>query len=275
MAVKRTHRRRSGAALSLIALSCLVAGCRGPRADAEPRPEQTTARSSAARPERQLPTAHPGGAPARSAPSEDAATRIQLAETTVHRLQFTADTGDYLDVVKVLRTVTGIPILVSPEARTVIADEALVLEIEIVAPLSVANLLDLMVSKSPALGWTVRNGVTMLTSKAHAGGEVVLRTHDVRALTLAGTEFLPPVIRDLPSGEPEAEGSRSGGEGDEKVSAIEPDNLLQVVKMSTEPDYWDTEGGGTIEYVDSGYLLVMATPAMQRAVARALSTMQP
>ena len=40
--------------------------------------------------------------------------------------------------------------------------------------------------------------------------------------------------------------------------------------MATKPDYWDAEGGGTIEYLDSGYLLVMATLEMQRAVDRAL-----
>ena len=52
---------------------------------------------------------------------------------------------------------------------------------------------------------------------------------------------------------------------------IEPDSLLQALKMATDMDYWDSETGGSLEYVDSGYLLVLATPKMHRAVDRALS----
>ena len=47
--------------------------------------------------------------------------------------EFTEETGDYVEVIKLVRTVTDIPMILTPEARTVIADESLVLEMKIVA----------------------------------------------------------------------------------------------------------------------------------------------
>ena len=187
-------------------------------------------------------------------------------------MAFDAETGDYLEVVKLLRTVTGLPIIVSPEARQIISDEALVLELELRAPIAVADLLDLMVSRSPDLAWTIRHDVVVLTSKALAGGDSVLMTHDIRDLVFPRTEFIPPVIAGIPTGE--ATAPRSGYEGDEKVAMIEPDRVVQMITMSTAADYWDTEGGGTIEFVESGYLLVNANAAMQREVARVLARLR-
>ena len=39
-------------------------------------------------------------------------------------MSFTAETGSYQEVLKLVRTISGIPIILSPEARQVIADDA-------------------------------------------------------------------------------------------------------------------------------------------------------
>ncbi len=203
------------------------------------------------------------------ADSDDQLVRAQLDRKTLNKIEFDEDTGDYTEVIKLVRTVTDIPVILTPEARTVIADENLVLEIKIVAPISARNFLDLMVSKSDSLAWNVKHGVVQIGTVATVADANVLATHDVRDLVFPRTEFLPPVIRGIPTGE-ETE-PLAGGEGDEKVAYVEPDNLQEVVKMSTDMEYWDAEGGGTMEYVDSGYLLVHATPAMQRSVTKVLN----
>ncbi len=209
-------------------------------------------------------------APATVEDADDAALREQVAAKTVSRLQFTAETGDYNEVVKNLRLITGVPILLTPEAKEVITAESLVLEIDVVAPLSLAHFLDLMVGKSANLAWTVRNGVVEITTKARAGGQNSLAFHDVRDLVFPRTSFLPPVIRDIPTGDTGA-GSRIGGEGDEKVAYIEADVLQQNIKAATGGEtYWDQEGGGTMEYLETGYLKVLANPDMQRRVDKFL-----
>ncbi len=205
---------------------------------------------------------------------DDAAVKEQVRTKTVASLSFTEETGDYEEVVRLLRTVTDVPIILTPEAKEVISDESLTLEITIVAPLAVSNFLDLMVSKSENLAWTVRNGVVEITSKLATGGQNSMVTHDVRDLVYPRTEFLPPVIRDIPSGDGGFGESapRLGGEGDEKVAYIEPDILQENIKSSTGGEtYWEAEGGGQMEYVDSGYLLVYANPEMQRRVEKLLN----
>jgi general secretion pathway protein D len=105
-----------------------------------------------------------------------------------------------------------------------------------------------------------------------AGGNNVVATHDVRDLVFARTEFLPPVIRDIPTGETLEGGPRTGGEGDEKVAYVEPDALQLSIKGATGGEkYWDAEGGGTMDYVDSGHLIVIANSEMQGRVERFLN----
>lgn len=205
---------------------------------------------------------------------DDQAVWEQVRTKTVGKLSFTEETGDYNAVRRLVQTITGIPIIITPEAKKVIEDESLTLKMELVAPITVANFLDMMVGKSENLAWTVRNGVVEITTKAKAGGDNVLVSHDVRDLVFPMTNFLPPRIRDIPSGDTSA-GSRIGGESDEKIAYVELDTLVANIKDATGGDtYWDAEGGGKIESVEGGYLLVTANPAMQKRVARFLDDMR-
>jgi len=211
--------------------------------------------------------------PGIAAISQNTAVRAMLQTTKIDHVSFSSKTGSFPEVVRLIRNATGLPILIAPAARKTMKDEGLSLDLDLRAPIAIADLLDLMTSRSDELGWTVRSGVVEITTPDQVQGEATMRTHDVRDLIFARTEFLPPVISGIPNGEVDA-GSRAGGEGDERVAAIEPDNLVQVVKSATIPDYWDTEGGGSIEFIDSGYLLVVATPEMQTEVAHVLDDMR-
>lgn len=198
---------------------------------------------------------------------DDRAVRDAVQEKKIGGLSFNNETGDYNEVKKLVQTITDIPIIITPEARNIISEESLVLEMEVTAPMSVGNFLDLMTARSPNLAWTIRNGVVEITTKALAGGTNSMFTHDIRDLVYPLTEFLPPRISEIPVGDSGTGVSRTGGESDEKIAYVEPDSLVNNIKDATDPTYWDTEGGGTMEYVDGGYLIVMANPAMQRRIA--------
>lgn len=243
----------------------LFAACQTPeptarRADPVPaRPVRTTAQSYLPRP-----------TPATPAQDPDRAMRRRLSTETVSGLTFTAEDGSFGEVAQRIRVVTGIPIIITPDARTTIEGEDITFEMNLTAPVSVANLLDLMVSKSDSLGWIVRNEVVEIGTKAEAGGANKLCMYDVRDLLFPRTEFLPPIIRGIPSGEEEGDQPRTGGEADEKITMIDADTLIHTIKMATDPDYWDSEGGGTIEITESGLMLVTANAAMQSCLSRFL-----
>lgn len=202
----------------------------------------------------------------------DAALRAKVREITVDKMSFTEETGAYRDVVKVLQAQTDVPIIITPEAKAAIDSESLVATIELTSPLSLANFLTFLTGKSEQLAWTVRNGVVEVTTKAKAGGSNILHTYDIRDLIFPLTDFIPPLIRDIPVGE--STGPRTGGEAEEKPSYIEPATLKDNIQLATGSGYWDTEGGGKIDIMDSGYLLVDANPEMQRRVTRFLEDMR-
>ncbi len=202
---------------------------------------------------------------------EDRAVRTKVKTDKVGKHAFTSENGAYSEVINLLSTVTNIPIIITPEGQSVIDEESLVLEMNLAAPITLANMLDEMVSRSEQLAWTVKDGVVQITTQAKAGGDNKLNLFDVRNLVFPMTEFLPPSIRDLPT-EAESATPRTGGETDEKVSYIEPDALIANIKDSTDPAYWETEGV-EMEYVDGGYLMVNANPEMLRRVAAFLDDM--
>lgn len=198
---------------------------------------------------------------------DNAAVRQAIRTTMVPPRRFTEENGTFEEVKALLSTLTGIPIIITPEARAAIAEESLTVNMDLVAELSVENFLTQMVNLSPNLAWTVRNGVVEITTKSLAGGDKNLRTHDIRDLKFPLTNFTPPTIKDLPSGD--AVAPRTGGEEDDKVAYIEDDALLLQIREATGPENWEGDGAGTLE-IDGGYLLVNANPKMQQAVEKFL-----
>jgi type II secretory pathway component GspD/PulD (secretin) len=198
--------------------------------------------------------------------------RDKVRTTMVDKISFTEETGAYRDVIKVLQTRTDIPIIITPEARAAIDAESLVAQIEVGSPISLANFLTFLTGKSEQLAWTVRNGVVEFTTKAKAGGSNYLLTHDIRDLIFPLTDFIPPLLRDIPVGE--SSGPRTGGEAEEKTSYVDPTTLKGNVQDATGSGYWDAEGGGKIDIMESGYLLVTANADMHKRVAVFLSELR-
>ncbi|MGE3171131.1 MAG: hypothetical protein AB7O97_00810 [Planctomycetota bacterium] len=180
---------------------------------------------------------------------------------------------DYLEVVQNLQTVTNVPIIITPQGRDVIGEESLTMTVELVSSITLDNFLDLMVQKATNLAWTVRNGVVVMGNKSEASGTIVSRVYNVMDLVFQRTQFLPPRIRDIPGGDSFDETPRAGGEGDDKVSYIEIADLVTNVQDATDPTYWENEGV-SISPEDTGYLIVKASPNMQRRIEGVLSDMR-
>ncbi len=198
--------------------------------------------------------------------------RTQIEQ--VGKVSFTAENGQYADVVRSLSQTTGVPIIITPEGRDTISSESLVMEIDLASSITLENFLNHMVQRSTSLAWTVQNGVVVIGTKAQAGGTNLVETYDVRDLVFKRTQFLPPRIRDIPG---ESGGfddtPRTGGEGDEKVAFVEMDQLTNTLREVTDTTYWEGDGV-EMRPEDQGYLVVKANAAMHARVRKALNDMR-
>ena len=205
---------------------------------------------------------------------QDAVVMNHVETAQVGRLTYTEETGAYLDVIKNLSLLTGVQIITTPEARTVIEDESLTVVIELASSMTLKDFLNHMVSRSENLAWTVKNGVVIIGDKSQAAGTLVTEIYPVKDLIFKQTEFLPPTIRDIPS-EDTGDIPRTGGEGDDPITGIELGDLVTTLQDATDPAYW----GGDVEGVeirpeDSGLLSVTASPEMQEKVQKVLESMR-
>ena len=131
--------------------------------------------------------------------------------TQVGRLTYTEETGDYLEVVKNLKLITGVEIITTPKAREAITGESLKMVIELVNSVTLKDFLNHMVNRSTKLGWTVRNGVVVIGDKSETAGSVTVETYPVQDLTFALHSFTPPKIQTIPGDAADDGTPRAGG----------------------------------------------------------------
>ena len=130
---------------------------------------------------------------------QDAALTEQVATVQVGRLTYTEETGDYLSVINNLSLLTGVQIITTPEARTIIDDESLTVVIELASSMTLKDFLNHMISRSENLAWTIESGVVVIGDKSQAAGTLITKLYSVKELIFKQTQFLPPTIRDIPT----------------------------------------------------------------------------
>ncbi len=202
----------------------------------------------------------------------DQAVWDKVQTEVIGKLTYTEETGDFLEVVKNLNLITGVQILVTPEAREVIGAESIKVVIELVGSLSLKDFLNHLVGKSQNLAWTVKNGVVLIGNKSQAAGTIVTEIYPVKDLVFKRTQFLPPKIRDIP-GESTDDVPRSGGEGEDPIAYIEIGDLVNNLKEATDPAYWETDGVN-LSAEESGFIAVKASPEMHQKVLLVLNDMR-
>jgi type II secretory pathway component GspD/PulD (secretin) len=203
---------------------------------------------------------------------QDALLMEQVNTIQVGRLNYTEETGDYLEVVKNLSLITGVQIITTPEARQIISSEGLKVVIELVSSMNLRDFLNHMVGRTESLAWTVKNGVIVIGNKSQAAGTILTEVYPVKDLLFKQTRFLPPTIRDIPT-EDFADVPRTGGEGDDPVGGIELSELVDTLQQATDPTYWSTDGV-ELRAEDSGLLTVKASPEMHAKLLKVLGDMR-
>lgn len=203
---------------------------------------------------------------------QDAALTKQVETVGVGRLTYTEESGAYLDVLNNLSLLTGVQIITTPEARTIISDEDLTVVIELASSMTLKDFLNHMMSRSENLAWTIKNGVVIIGDKSQAAGTLITEIYPVKDLIFKQTEFLPPTIRDIPT-EDAGDIPRTGAEGDDPVFGLEIDSLVTTLQEATDPAYWGNDGV-EIRSEDSGLLSVKASPEMQEKVVKVLNDMR-
>ena len=216
------------------------------------------------------------GAAAESESDEARALREKLRTTRLSDgLAYNEDNGDYLLVFENLTTLTGVSILVAPEAREVIEGSGFVLNLRLEAPLSLQHFLNIMMDRSDkTLAYSITDGAVVITTPQKALGKPVVVVHPISDLTFAYKNFAGPIIRDLPIGgdTDSEENPRSGGEVGEPTPFLEAETLQLLIQSSVNRTSWDGEGV-SIDLA-SGNLIVTHTPAVQAQIRQFLNDLR-
>lgn len=208
---------------------------------------------------------------------EDAKVMEKVQTKTVGPLSFNADSGNYVEVLKVLQAVTEVQILVTPAARTKI-EEGPKFEGTLSGNETLENVLNALVYRNPNLSWRVKHGLVVVGDAAEGLGDAVTEIYSVRDILLERTDFLPPTIMTIPGDTPD-ETPRSGSEKEEKRPAMLSATLVELLKAATGPKSKDDQkiweqDGNKMDVEETGLLIVTAPAAVQKSIAAALRDMR-
>jgi len=129
------------------------------------------------------------------------------------------------------------------------------------------------------LTYVIEDEFVQITTPEDAGSRLHIRVYDCRELlTMPGTKNVAPKVagnlETVPSGVPGTVAGAAGGLAPApQRKPVLPDNLVQVVTSSVDPDSWDDVGGpgNAIEY--KGMLVVLQTSDCHAKVEKLLNLM--
>jgi tetratricopeptide (TPR) repeat protein len=200
--------------------------------------------------------------------------RSQLASTRIPGLQISEEES-LSAVVDVVRTYTGLPLVVDPAAETAAIDFGAVFDLQLVNPLTVEQALNVIVDQAgDDVTWTVRHDAVLVTTREKARGRPVIYNHDVQDLVFGLTDFLGPRIdrlRLLDDMEDDDGGGPFGGLGDQP-QLIEIGSLSALIQENVAVGSWEDDGVSIDE--GEGYILVVHTAEVQESVRAFLNDLR-
>jgi hypothetical protein len=206
--------------------------------------------------------------------ASDRELRTKLAETRIPGLKV-ADEESLTKVIDILRTFTGLPLVVDPAAEAAATDAGVVFNFNFTSPLTVEQALNLITKMAgDDVAWTVRNDAVIVTTKAKARNRPVIYNHDVQDLVFGLTDFLGPRIdrlRLLDEMEDDDGGGPFGGIG-EKPKLIEISALSTLIQENVAPGTWEEEGVSISE--GEGFIVIVHTPEVQDQVRKFLNDLR-
>lgn len=206
--------------------------------------------------------------------SSDRALRASLVETRIPGLKV-ADEESLTKVVDILRTFTGLPLVVDPAAENAAIEGGAMFAFNLTSSLSVEQALNLIVKAAgEEVAWTVRHDTVLVTTKAKARGKKQIYNHDVQDLVFGLTDFLGPRIdrlRLLDEMEDEDGGGPFGGIG-EKPKLIDISALSNLIQENVAVGTWEEEGVSIAE--GEGFIVIVHTDDVQDQVKKFLNDLR-
>lgn len=172
---------------------------------------------------------------------------------------------------------TQIPVSVDPEVALELDDNGETVTLTGLRNLTVESILNILTEQvGDELAWTVRNGRVYITTLEKAGGEVLIRIHNIQDITFPLTDFKGVNIRDIPlpneAGD-DAETTIFNSELD-RIRLVEPDEIETLIRENIARESWDLSDAYSLQFVDSNNLLVVHTPDVHQEIADFLNNMR-
>ena len=200
--------------------------------------------------------------------------REQIRSTMV-QLPGITDVESLSAVIDVVRTQTGLPLVVDPAADAAVSEAGVVFNFSFEHRLTAEQALNLITGMAgDTVTWTLRHDVILITTREKARSRPIIVNHDVQDLIFGLTDFTGPRIdrlRLLDEMQDDDGGGPFGGIG-EKPKLIEPGDLSTLIQENVAVGTWQDEGVS----IDTGegYILITHTPEVQSQVRQFLEDLR-
>jgi type II secretory pathway component GspD/PulD (secretin) len=178
-------------------------------------------------------------------------------------------------VIDIVKTVTGLPIVVDPAAEAAATSAGVVFNFSLEHKVTAEQALNLIVGMvGDTVTWTIKHDVVLITTKEKARGKPVIVNHDVQDLIFGLTDFIGPrinQIRLIDKMQDDDGGGPFGGIG-EKPKLIEPGDLSTLIQENVAVGTWQQEGISIDAH--EGYILISHTPEVQEQVRQFLEDLR-
>ncbi|MDA1194373.1 MAG: hypothetical protein O2894_04245 [Planctomycetota bacterium] len=198
-----------------------------------------------------------------------------MAKVKGTSVNLNVDNQSFQEVVKTLQLQTGFNIMTDPRVAGEINEN----------PVSGLNLSD--VSLSTALTmlqsaggedvvWTTKGNIVQFTKKEYIKTNLQVQIHAVADLTSGLTNFRPPQIQLVgPDDVSDEDNPLFGGEDEEPIYPYgQVDELIELIKGSVNPTFWESTEGADIRSQGEQTLVVKATADVNEQVARFLDDLR-
>jgi tetratricopeptide (TPR) repeat protein len=199
-------------------------------------------------------------------PESEKALRESLHTTTV-QMPEVKEEESLTKVMDVLKTITGLPIVVDPAAESASTTGGVVFNFNFENKLTAEQALNLITKMAgEGVTWTVRHDAVLVTTKQKARGKPIIVNHDVQDIVFGLTDFLGPRIDQLRLLDKmqDEDGGGPFGAVLEKKKMIEPADLSTLIQENVAVGTWQDEGV-SID-VHEGYILINHVPEVQAQV---------
>lgn len=202
--------------------------------------------------------------------------REQIKTTTIPSLNV-KDEVELENVIGILRTYTGLPLIVDPAASDAVRSGSIVFNLPIENPITVKDALDILVeSTGGTIAYVFKHDAILVTSTEKAKGSSSVRNHDIQDLVFGLTDFSGPdlstLAETLSGGSKGAETAPFGGALPEPKKIVNPEELVQMIKDTIAPGTWDADGHRLESF--NGNLIAVHTEEVHQQIEHFLNDMR-